>query len=656
MKHTLILLFIISIFCSAQAQDVEPPQMKFGKGLAENFDQEFSDIIDNQEAVYIFDKLDLYYGIDGEKLALYEDYHARIKVLDGEASDIGNIKIRYIVEDKYQNIFDIKACSYTLENGAVVEHKLKKKDIFKTRINDRITELSFAIPNVKEGAIFEYTFKKSSRRKYSPNTYYFSNDYPVAYSQVTFNIPEWFAFTNYSRGVRPYVIQDYEGATTDLGTNYADYSSTKYIWAKTNLEAFEDEDFTANSLDFRDQMQFRLNSINWPGETMQTFNTTWTNLNDNLLQDDYASQLKDKKDIDEIVGKLVYGLSNEGEIIKALFDYVVENVALEEEGWVYTSKPVKRVLIDKSGNVADANLLLINMLQSAGIEAYPMLISTRTDGYIDMNYPTMRAFTYPVAYVNSEGKDLILNATSASRPYFLPRLIDYNLSGWLVREQNPTWVEIEDMAPNSLRYYNITAQLSEDGTYSGDVTVSSKNYLSVSDRVSINDDSVEDRLLELYSGTKDIEITNTDHTDLNDAYSNFSYNGSFEIKNHGQSINDFIYFSPLIFEIQDENPFTKEERNYPVDFPYPRSTIHAINVTLPEGYQLEETPEPVIVQFGDMASIRIIMKELNGTFQIQVKEDLKETVIQPEYYQDLRKYIDKVIEQTTKQVTLVKSK
>ena len=649
---TFLLCYSTAFLCLSQS--FEPPEMRFKKGLEENFNEDFGELTDDQDAIYIFDTKDYYYGISAEVLSLYEDRHVRMKILDTDALDLGDVSFKYISEDNYQSIGNIKASCYTMENGELVEHKLKKKDIFRTKLDDRISEVTFAIPNVKEGSIIEYEYQIISKRKWRPDTWYFSKNYPVAYSQVTFTIPEWFEFSRYARGYQGLVLDDTELTMTQLGAGYQAQPSVKYIWGKENLKAFKDEDYTANSDDFKEQIQFRLNSYSFPGES-KTFNTTWQNLNKNLLEDDYADQQKDKKVIVDLVSTVTAGITDQKEIIRAIFDYVNENVEIEKQGWVYTSKPVKKVLNDKTGNIADANLLLVNMLQSAGIEAYPMLISTRSDGYIDQTYPTMQAFTYPVAYINIDDEHLILNATSDYRPYYLPSSEDFNLSGWVVRKENYGWVEIEDLAPKSMRFYKIDGILSEDGTYSGTVKVESNNYLSVSDRANINEDSVEERFQKLYSGENDIIISETNHSDLEDDYENFSFSAEFEIDDHAQSINNFIYFSPIIFEAENENPFTLEDRKYPVDFPYPRTNIQSITITLPDGYRLEEIPQPVIVNFSNIASISINVTEINNAVQIQLKEMLKETVIEPKDYRDLQKYIDKVIQETSKQLTLVKS-
>lgn len=650
---TLLFLAIIPIsFC----QETEPQDMRFGKGIEESFQQDFGDLTDNQDAIYIFNNMEYFYAVVSENLALHENYHTRIKVLNSDATDMGDIKIRYIVEDNYQRISNIKATCYSLENGEVVEHKIKKKDIFRTKIDDRFSEVSFAIPSVKEGAIIEYAYTRSSIRKFRPNTWYFSRQHPVAYSQVTFNIPEWMEFSNYSAGFKQYSVNEYEGGQTNFGARYQDVPSTKYIWAKTDLEAFENEDYTANSNDFREQVQFRLNSISLPNEPVEYYNTTWQRLNKNLLDNDYAAQLKKKGEIADLVTSLTAGMKTESEIIKTLYDYVAQNIEVEEQGWVYTSQPVKKTLKDKKGLVADANILLVNMLRTAGIDSAPLLISTRSDGYINQTYPTMQSFTYPIVYVKSEDKELLLNATSSFRPYNLPRYDDYNIAGWIVKESDFGWVEgLESFAPKSTRLYKIDATLDKDGTYSGQVNVSSNNYLSVSDRANIDEDGVADWLEALYSGDKEIIVTETENSEVNDNYSGFSYSANFEIKDHAQSINDFIYFSPLLFEIDTENPFTKEERNYPVDYPYPSTRIHSINVTLPGGYRLEETPEPIVINLKDIASVRIVTKQINGGLQIQLKEDLKQTVIQPTDYKFLQQYMDKVIEEVGKQITLVKA-
>src|SRR4029079_4205849 len=47
---------------------------------------------------------------------------------------------------------------------------------------------------------------------------------------------------------------------------------------------------------------------------------------------------------------------------------------------------------NKTGNTADINLLLLNLFEKADVESYPLLVSTRDNGIVDMNFPSVGQF------------------------------------------------------------------------------------------------------------------------------------------------------------------------------------------------------------------------------------------------------------------------
>jgi hypothetical protein len=60
---------------------------------------------------------------------------------------------------------------------------------------------------------------------------------------------------------------------------------------------------------------------------------------------------------------------------------------------------VKKAYKDKTGNVAEINLMLTAMLRYAGLNANPVLVSTRSNGIAI--FPNRTAFNYVIAAVEN---------------------------------------------------------------------------------------------------------------------------------------------------------------------------------------------------------------------------------------------------------------
>ncbi|MCK5443574.1 MAG: hypothetical protein KAJ23_16940, partial [Maribacter sp.] len=75
-----------------------------------------------------------------------------------------------------------------------------------------------------------------------------------------------------------------------------------------------------------------------------------------------------------------------------------------------------------------------------------------------------------------------------------------------------------------------------------------------------------------------------------------------------------------------KNPFTLQERHYPIDFGYPRKYKYQLIMKLPNGYSVKELPESRVVNLGDkMATLRFYNKQLQKQLSIVFEFDLNTT-------------------------------
>jgi len=640
------------------SQSFEPPEMRFGKDYEDAVKQDSWEIVTDDDALILFAKSDYSFEVIGESIGLEETYHFRYKVLTKEGTELADVKLlcpTYLDEQ----IGTISASSYTMVNGSIEETKLKRKDVFKKDIDDYISEYSFAIPNVKEGSVFEFEYTRRKPGRYRPSTWYFNDDVPVLYSQNSFNVPEWYSYQEGHKGITPYVLRDNEFSKVRLGAGYESVPSKKHILAKANMPAFKEEAFVANIDDYREHHRYRLEYVKFPNSPIDYFVSSWKDINYSLLNDEYADIYKDSKHIQEVVTTYAAHKETKEEKIIALYNYVTENIDIEYEGWVFPSKNSKQIIKNGAGNLADANLLLVSLLHNAGIKANPLLISTREDGYLDFSDADPASFSYPIVMAErGEGDIILLNASSTMRPYDHARPQDYNRSAWMVSSSNPDWVDAESLAPVSKQLFRIIGELDATGNFSGNIESTSTGFISIAQREQLkekNDQRVFENLFEEAEYNSKMKISDFDHSDIEDCYENFTMSASVEIPNYSNSIGDFLYFDPFILGKVSDNPFKKEDRDYPVDIPYPKSTIITLNIKLPEGYKLEEVPQPQQLMIDERTSAVIMLQEMSGSIIGNITFNSLNTFILPKEFDYLREYTDALMEQTNKTLTLVKS-
>lgn len=89
----------------------------------------------------------------------------------------------------------------------------------------------------------------------------------------------------------------------------------------------------------------------------------------------------------------------------------------------------------KSGTSGEINLILVNLLKEAGLEAYPMLVSERFHGKVNVAYPFIEQFNSVFACVIINNKKHYLDATDkAIAPHLTPSSI-LNTTAFLVNRK-----------------------------------------------------------------------------------------------------------------------------------------------------------------------------------------------------------------------------
>ena len=94
----------------------------------------------------------------------------------------------------------------------------------------------------------------------------------------------------------------------------------------------------------------------------------------------------------------------------AIFQYVKSKMNWDGYTGVGCSQGVRKAYKEGTGNVAEINLMLIAMFKYAGLNANPILVSTRSHG-IPL-FPTRNGFNYVVAGLEIQNDLILFDARS----------------------------------------------------------------------------------------------------------------------------------------------------------------------------------------------------------------------------------------------------
>ena len=194
MRKPAAILFLILCTLLAQAQDKLP---FFGKIDMADLEMKDCDFDSGAEAEVLVDYGNVQFAyIDNVGWQSETEYRMRIKILKERVLSSSEIKISYYAKNRIEDVSGINGASYNLDDaGNIVTTKLEKKSVFDKIINSQYSEISFALPAVKVGSVFEYKYKIIRKSFGYIPAWKFQQKIPVKYSEYNIVIPEYFTFT-----------------------------------------------------------------------------------------------------------------------------------------------------------------------------------------------------------------------------------------------------------------------------------------------------------------------------------------------------------------------------------------------------------------------------------------------------------------------------
>jgi hypothetical protein len=114
-----------------------------------------------------------------------------------------------------------------------------------------------------------------------------------------------------------------------------------------------------------------------------------------------------------------------------------------------------------------------------------------------------------------------------------------------------------------------------------------------------------------------------------------SYDLNVNLKN-----DDRIYFTPMLNEQLKQNPFSSQNRRYPVEMPYRSITTYDLKMEVPTGYQVEELPKSqALVLPGNKARFDYQLTQSGTQIHLQSRLQMSKTFFPIAEYENLRSFI-----------------
>jgi Domain of Unknown Function with PDB structure (DUF3857) len=634
---TTLLICVFSLITKAQTIPSTSPTMQpYGKVDKEDLELKACDFEKDANAEVLFDKGSVYFTSD---YSLVLDRHIRIKIFNEKGNDEANIRIEYFGGDRSEYITNVQAETINLDNGNIEVTKIDKKLIYTQNIDKLRSALIFSFPNVKPGSVIEFKYSLTATSVSDFPDWYFQSHIPTRYSEFNASVPDILYYKKLVMVNHPFV------------------KNTDNVRSMSNIPSLHNEPFMSSRKDNLQRILYQLSSIN-AGSFSQAFSDTWTKVGENEVEyDGFGGQFKRKLDGEDAIISKAKSMTSTDDKIAYIFNEVKSSMKWDDLDERYTNEGTVKAWEKKTGNSTEVNLILYHLLQKAGLNVYPMLVSTKNNGKVNPSFPSNYQFDRTVAYIPVDSnKCYVLDATSKYNIYNeIPGTL-LNGFGLNIDKDKKKYELIFLQKTNPVRQLAlITAEIKPDGKMSGTVQFSSFGYYRINAVERYKTDGEKKYIDYLKDGDNNITISSLKFDNMEVDTLPLTQNINFKADLTG-SDEKYIYFNPNIFTSQHDNPFLSEDRYTDIDFGYRGYYTASGTYKEPAGYKIDAMPKSVSMTTPDKSIVfRRVVAEQDGSIVVRYIVDYKKSIYFKENYPDLHEFFKKMNEMMNEQVVFKKS-
>jgi uncharacterized protein DUF3857 len=647
---------------------------KFGKVSKDELLEKFYPNDSSVNASILYRNVSSKFDYTEEKgFYLVTQVHERIKIYNKEGFNWATKAVNlYRTGKSREELGGLKAYTYNLEGDKILKTKLEKSGMFTENVSKNLVKEKFTAPNLKPGSVIEFKYTKSSSFLFNIDRFRFQEKIPIKKVELKFIAPEYFVFKAHRRG---WIFYDMKKETKSRTMRYtstssairtgtsigntshevAEFKEYTYTINLSDVVAVDDEAYSGNLNNYMASVKFELERTDFKNGRIKNYARTWEEVVKTINKsNDFGEQLKKTKFLMDDAEYLRSMGTEKEKIVNNVFNFVKNRMSWNGNYGKYTRKGIEKAYNERAGNVSEINLLLVTLLRECGVKANPVLVSTRNHGV--PVFPTLEGFNYVIACAEIGGKDIVLDATDKLNvPGVLPERV-LNWHGTLVLDDGLT--RNIRLFPTKASQENtvMSVNINNDGSLDGKLRSSYTSLKALEYRTNFKN-ITKDEYTEILVNTYNLDdVQNLETTNLDDLYKPAMESFTFETGEGVDVIGNEMYISPLFFLKLESNPFKLNERNYPVDFIYPRSRKKIINIKIPESYQVTSLPKPIKVSLPDgMGSFLFNISEVAGGLNVMTVFKINSALIPAHKYSELKEFYNQRILKEAEKVVITKS-
>lgn len=596
--------------------------------------------------------------------------HKRIKILNKNGYDAATMSIGlYKDGDAAEQLNDLKAVTYNLENGKVVETKLDSKSLFEDKVSKNLLVKKFTYPGVKEGSIVECTYTIKSDFLFNLQPWEFQGEYPCLWSEYQINIPSIFNYIILKQGNLNYYInqQDIKNAVyniNDESKNLPNVPAKYYVvntnvivrkWAIKDMPAMAEQDYSSTTKNYISKLEFQLSQYRFPDEPPQEKMSDWPTVSAEMMKyDDFGKPLLDENVwMDDELNNIVTHEMSDEQKARNIYAFIKNSITCTNTEGLFLSPGanLQNIFKKKNGSVSDINLLLVAMMRHEGLKADPVILSTKDNGVIHPQYPIMQKFNYVLCRVKINETPYYLDATNPFLGFSRLEPKCYNGQARVISDQpEAVYLKADGLSENKNTSVNLI-------NGSSGMTGEFISHLGYNESLRLRESLSKQNQGDYF---KNIEKSFLNETKLeNGAIDSINALDKPLVIHYNFKLNpgeeNFIYFNPMLNEGIKQNPFKAQQRLYPVEMPYCKDEIYNLRMEIPKGYKIEEIPKSgVLTLNNNEGKFEYLVTQAIDHIEIRCRLKINQTTFSTEDYITLRNFYTDVVRMENEQLVFKK--
>lgn len=657
-KVTFLSLIVVCFFINSKLFAQGLNVVKSKELLKEALEKTVYDIDPSAQAIILYESgLNVFYEFRREFKV-----EKIIKFLGEDG--IGDLGTLNLAQSQEENILNLRITTYNIENGEIVTQTAEKSNILKEQLdkNRKLKKIQF--PSIKKGSIVHYTYTLNEPGWVFVPDWYFQGDYPVLYSEFSARVPRWIGYSPTLRtGVLFKTVDKEKELNNCEACSYHSFVSSTdqlLVWVRRNIPAIKNENFVRSIHNYRERVKLNINEIKVNGIWKPIHKDWESSMKTVYIENgELYSQLNAKNAfLQSVLDSIVKGKENNLEKAKSIFNYVKNNFVTDDFSGAKGLK-IDKVFENKKGTNFGINLLMLAMLKKAGIETLPVMGTTKFGEKLNPVIPSPFDFNFLIAQISIDKKNYLLDATNKNNIFGFLSESYYNGYCRIVKEKGGHLI----LEPDQIKNRNVTIATLKNDKNNSKATLIVERQFGVVSAFNLRQKLDNKDSVEMAAYTKEFAGSYSNSTYVKGTFENLT-NTELPLKlklEYGLNIDSTlstIYFDPYIETFFDKNPFTEQERMYPIEFDYLNDDTYIFKIEIPQKYILDDYPKSTLVKYGEGEDItfRNVMdysKESN-TLTVNCKLNSKRTFFKVSEYESLKEFFSKVVSEQKKKIVLVK--